>query len=64
MIILTFQRKWIDIPVKENAKVKKFLIQNVEDIWSTTKRTNLIIIGMKKGEGSQFKVQKISSIKP
>lgn len=44
----------IDILVKENVNSKK-LTQNIQEIWGTIKRPNLRIIGIEKGEESQFK---------
>ena len=44
----------IDTPVKENAKSKKFLTQNIQKIWDTMKRPNLKIIGIEE-EDSQLK---------
>lgn len=41
--------------VKENAKCKRFLIQNIQEIWDTMKRPNLKIIGKKEKEDYQFK---------
>ena len=45
----------IDVLVKENAKCKKFLTQNIPEIWVTMKRPNLRLIGIEEGEDSQFK---------
>jgi hypothetical protein len=39
---------------KENVKAKKFLTQNVQEIWNTMKRPNLGIIGIEEGEESQL----------
>lgn len=53
----------MDILAKENVKSKK-LTQNIQEIWDTIKRPNLRIIGIEKGEESQFKdPQKIFSAK-
>ena len=41
--------------VKENVKSKKFLTQNIQEIWDTMKRPNLKIIGIEEGEESQLK---------
>ena len=41
--------------VKENVKSKKFLTQNIQEIWDTMKKPNLRIIGIEEGEDSQFK---------
>jgi hypothetical protein len=45
----------IDITVKENAKCKKLLTQNILEIWDTMRRPNLRIIGIKESEDSQLK---------
>jgi hypothetical protein len=45
----------IDTTVKENAKSKKLLIQNIQEIQNTTTRPNLRIIGIEKSEDSQLK---------
>jgi translation initiation factor 2B subunit (eIF-2B alpha/beta/delta family) len=42
----------IDISVKENAKSKRFLIQNIQEIWDTMKTPNLRIIGIEEGKES------------
>ena len=39
---------------KENVKAKKFLTQNVQEIWNSMKRPNLGIIGIEEGEESQL----------
>jgi hypothetical protein len=39
----------------KNAKCKKFLTQNIQEMWDTMKRPNLRIIGIEEGEHSQFK---------
>ena len=44
----------IDTSVKENVKVKRFLTQNIQEIWKTMKRPNLRIIGIEEGKGSQL----------
>lgn len=41
--------------VKENAKSRKFLIQNIQDIWEIKKRPKLRIIGIGELEDSQLK---------
>jgi hypothetical protein len=41
--------------VTENAKSKKLLIQNIQEIWDTMKRPNLAIIGIEESEDSQLK---------
>jgi uncharacterized coiled-coil protein SlyX len=45
----------IDISVKENSKCKKFLNQNIQEIWDTMKMPNLTIIGIEEGDNYQFK---------
>jgi uncharacterized coiled-coil protein SlyX len=44
----------IDTTVKENAKSKKFLIQNIQEIQDTMRRPHLRIIGIDESEDSQF----------
>ena len=41
-----------DTSVKENAKSKKFLTQNSQEIWDAMKRPNLRIGGLEEGEDS------------
>ena len=41
--------------VKENAKCKKLLTQNMQEIQDTMRRTNLRTIGLEEGEDSQLK---------
>jgi hypothetical protein len=41
--------------VKENAKYKKLLTKNIQEIQETTKRPNLKIIGIEGSEDSQLK---------
>ena len=41
--------------VKENAKSKKLLSQNIWEFQDTIKRKNLRIIGIEESEDSQFK---------
>jgi hypothetical protein len=58
----------IHTSVKENVKSKKFLTQNIQEIWDIMKRPNLRIIGMEEGKNQRFKessskVQKIFSTK-
>ena len=58
----------IDTSIKENVKSKKFLTQNIQEIWDIMKRPNLRIIGMEEGKNQRFKessskVQKIFSTK-
>jgi hypothetical protein len=45
----------IDTTVKENAKSKKLLTQNIQEIQDTMKRSNLRIIGIEESEDSQLK---------
>ena len=41
--------------IKENAKCKKILIQNIQEIQDTMRRPNLQIIGVDENEDFQFK---------
>lgn len=50
-----YYKKKINTQVKENAKSKIFLTQNIQEIWDFLKRPKLRIIGIIEGEGSQFK---------
>jgi hypothetical protein len=43
----------IDMLVKENAKCKKFLTQNIQEIWDTVKRASLRIIGVEDSDSQQ-----------
>ena len=45
----------IDTTVKENAKCKKLLTQNIQEIQDTMRRPNLRIIGIEGSEDSQCK---------
>jgi hypothetical protein len=45
----------IDTTVKENAKWKKLLTQNTQEIQDTMRRPNLRIIGIEESEDSQVK---------
>jgi hypothetical protein len=45
----------IGIKIKENAKCKKNLTQNIQEIQDTMKRTNLCIIGVDENEDFQLK---------
>jgi methyl-accepting chemotaxis protein len=45
----------IDTTVKENAKCKKFLTQNTQEIKDIMRRPNLRIIGIEESENSQLK---------
>jgi hypothetical protein len=53
----------VDTLVKGNHKYKELETQNISEIWDTTKRHNLRIIGIKKGEESHIKTQKLFSLK-
>ena len=53
----------MDTTVKENAKCKKLLSQNIQKIWNSLRRTNLRIVGIAESEDSQFKGPIISSTK-
>jgi uncharacterized coiled-coil protein SlyX len=45
----------IDTAVKENAKSKKLLTQNIQEIQDTMRRPNLRRIGIEESEDSQLK---------
>jgi hypothetical protein len=45
----------MDTAIKENAKCKKILTQNIQEIQDTTRRSNLWIIGVDENEGFQLK---------
>ena len=45
----------IDTTVKENARCKKLLTQNIQTIQDTMRRPNIRIIGINENEDSQFK---------
>ena len=45
----------IDTTVKENAKCKKLITQNIQEIQDTMRRPNLNIIGVEESEASQLK---------
>jgi chromosome segregation ATPase len=45
----------IDTTVKENAKCKMLLTQNIQEIQYTMRRPNLRIIGIEESENSQLK---------
>ena len=45
----------IDTTVRENAKCKKPLTQNIQEIQYTMRRPNLRIIGIEESEASQLK---------
>jgi hypothetical protein len=53
----------MDTTVKENAKSKKNLTQNIQEIQDTIKRPNLRIIGIDKNDDFQLKGPVISSTK-
>jgi hypothetical protein len=44
-----------DTTIKENAKCKKILTQNIQEIQDTMRRPNLRIIGIEESEESQLK---------
>jgi hypothetical protein len=43
-----------DTSVKKIIKSKKFLTQNIQEIWDTMKRPYLRIIGVEESEDSQL----------
>uniref|UniRef100_A0ABK0M2U8 Nucleic acid binding protein n=1 Tax=Rattus norvegicus TaxID=10116 RepID=A0ABK0M2U8_RAT len=45
----------IDSTVKDNVKQKKLLVQNIQEIQDSMRRSNLRIIGIEESEGSQLK---------
>jgi chromosome segregation ATPase len=45
----------MDTTIKENAKCKKILSQNIQEIQDTMRRTNLQIIGVDENEDFQLK---------
>jgi hypothetical protein len=45
----------MDTTIKENAKCKKILTQNIQKIQDTMRRPNLQIIGVDESEDSQLK---------
>jgi hypothetical protein len=45
----------MDIKIKENAKCKRMLTQNIQEIQDTMKIPNLRIIGVDKNEDYQLK---------
>jgi methyl-accepting chemotaxis protein len=53
----------IDTAVKENAKSKKLLTQNIQEIQETMRRPDLRIIGVEESEDSQLQGPVISSTK-
>jgi wobble nucleotide-excising tRNase len=44
-----------DSTVKESAKYKKLLTQNIQEIQDTMRRPNLQVIGIEESEDSQLK---------
>ena len=53
----------IDTTIKENAKCKKILTQNIQKIQDTMRRPNLRIIGVDENKIFNLKGQQISSTK-
>jgi hypothetical protein len=49
-------QKNIDTIVKENAKCKRLLTQNIQEIQGTIRTPNLRIIGIEESEDSKLKV--------
>jgi hypothetical protein len=49
--------KKINRTVKENAKCKKILTQNIQETQGTVRRPSLKIIGTEESQDSQFKGQ-------
>jgi len=45
----------IDLTVKDNVKQKKLLVQNIQEIQDSMRRSNLRIIGIGESEDSQLK---------
>ena len=45
----------MDTTIKENAKSKMILTQNIQEIQDTVRRPNLRIIGLEKSEDSKIK---------
>jgi hypothetical protein len=45
----------MDTTIKENAKCKKILTQNIEEIQDTVRRPNLRIVGIDENEDFQLK---------
>ena len=39
---------------KENLKSNKSITQNIQEIWDTMRRPNLMIIGIEEGEETQL----------
>ena len=44
-----------NISVKENAKSKKCMTQNIQEIWDTIKRPSLRVMVIEKGDNSYLK---------
>jgi hypothetical protein len=55
--------KNISTTIKENAKCKRILTQNIKEIQGTMRRPNLWITGVDKNENFNLKGQQISSTK-
>jgi hypothetical protein len=53
----------MDTTIKENAKCKKILTLNIQEIQDTMRRPNLWIIGVDENEDFQLKGPQISSTK-
>jgi hypothetical protein len=53
----------IGTTIKENAKCKKILTQNIREIQDTMRRPNLRIIGIEENKDFQLKDQETSSTK-
>jgi hypothetical protein len=53
----------MDTTIKENAKCKKILTQNIQEIQDTTRRPNLMIICIDENEDFQLKWPVIFSTK-
>jgi hypothetical protein len=49
--------------IKENAKCKKILPENIKEIQGTMRRPNLCIIGVDENDDFHLKGQQISSTK-
>jgi hypothetical protein len=53
----------MDTAIKENAKCKRFITQNIQEIQYTMRRPNLRIIGIEETEDSQLNGPVISLTK-
>jgi hypothetical protein len=51
-------RQNIDTTIKENAKCKKIITQNIQEIQDTMRRPNLRIIGIEENEDFQIRASK------